>query len=48
MTFILHNRIKGSSPYGEKYKSPTFKIPRPSWLYRAWKAIGRFFNIRIF
>jgi len=33
MTLILHNRVKGSSPHGEKYKSPSFRMGDPFW----WK-----------
>jgi len=31
MTLILHNREKGLSPYGERYKSPSFRLGNPFW-----------------
>jgi len=33
MSLILHNRTKGDSPYGEKYKSPSFRMGSSRW----WK-----------
>ena len=48
MTLTLHNRPKGKSVYGEKFKSPTFKVGEQPWLKRLWRAIKKFFNTRIF
>ena len=48
MSLTLHNRVKGKSPYGEKYKLPTFKIPRATWIQRLWQIIKKFLNKRIF
>jgi len=48
MTLTLHNRMKGVSPYGEKYKSPTFRAGKQPWFKRLWWAIKKFFNMRIF
>lgn len=48
MVLTLYNRGKGDSPYGEKYKSPTFWAGKPPWIKRTWWAIQRFFNMKIF
>lgn len=43
MTLILHNRKKGKSLYGEKYKSPSFKLGKQPWYKRLWWWIKKVF-----
>lgn len=48
MTLTLHNRPQGKVVFGEKFRSPTFKVGKQPWLKRLWWAIKKFFNMRIF